>query len=326
MNQKILFCRISWKKEYKTEDGAWNGGQFVEDNEEGGERHNFLPFRGYCYGYFQPTGATNGKDGAEVNTNINRLGANGADSIDNIDIIWIAKNPQVGGRWVVGVYKNATVYKESQIIKGDKRRKVCVYRAKATECDSFVLPERIRNIKIPATLPIMRAGVYYHFEPYEYPAFSKNLKNLLKTGKKMCEKIEKEENDRIRKYGKGGESEEHKKLKRYAQKHPELFGVSRNAKSNVEYPLPSGDLLDVLFKDGDKWTAVEVKSCRSDDNDLKRGIYQCVKYRAVLEAMKKAEKCPQKLEVFLLSEKPLSDSLKQLSKKLGVKTKLHKRT
>ena len=46
MNQKILFCRISWKKEYKLEDGAWNGGKRITDHEEGGERHNFLPFRG----------------------------------------------------------------------------------------------------------------------------------------------------------------------------------------------------------------------------------------------------------------------------------------
>ena len=314
MNQKILLCRISWKKEYKLEDGAWNGGK---NNKEGAERHNFLPFRGYCYGYVQPS-----KKGKRVNMNISKLGAAQQDDhIDNITVIWVATKPKVRGRWVVGVYKNATVYRESQSIKGDIRRKSDVYRAKATKCGSFVVPENTRNIRIPNDILRGRASVYYDYDlnHKKYPTFSTDIELLLDKGVEHCE------NNRG-KYGTGGESEEHKKLKGYAQEHPELFGVSRNAKSNVEYPLPSGDLLDVLFKDGDKWTAVEVKSCRSDDNDLKRGIYQCVKYRAVLEAMKKAEKCPQNLEVFLLSEKPLPNSLKPLSKELKIKTKLPKQT
>ena len=317
MNQKILLCRISWKEDYKLEKEAENGGQFVKDHGNGGERHNFLAHRGHYYGYVQPSGKSE-----SVNMNISKLGAGQQDDhIDNITVIWVATKPKIGGRWVVGVYKNATVYRESQSIKGDKRRESDVYRAKATECGSFVVHKDTRNIRIPDDILRGRASVYYDYDlnHKKYPTFSTDIKLLLDKGVEHCE------NNR-RKYGTGGESEEHKKLKGYAQEHPELFEVSPNAKSNVEYPLPSGDFLDVLFKDGDKWTAVEVKSCRSDDNDLKRGIYQCVKYHAVLEAMKKAEKCPQNLEVFLLSEKPLPKSLKPLHEELEIKIKLPKRT
>lgn len=36
---------------------------------------------------------------------------------------------------------------------------------------------------------------------------------------------------------------------------------------------------------GAEYVAVEIKSVISDVSDIQRGLYQCVKYRAVLEAM-----------------------------------------
>ena len=52
----------------------------------------------------------------------------------------------------------------------------------------------------------------------------------------------------------------------------------------MEHPFASGDRLDVLFKNGSEWVGVEVKGPASDDLDLKRGLFQCVKYQALLEA------------------------------------------
>ena len=40
----------------------------------------------------------------------------------------------------------------------------------------------------------------------------------------------------------------------------------------------------VLFKNNNGIVGVEVKSILSDDADLRRGIYQCVKYKHLLEA------------------------------------------
>ena len=42
----------------------------------------------------------------------------------------------------------------------------------------------------------------------------------------------------------------------------------------------------MLFYYGPEGTvAVEVKSVDSDEVDLRRGVFQCIKYRAVMEAM-----------------------------------------
>lgn len=84
------------------------------------------------------------------------------------------------------------------------------------------------------------------------------------------------------------EGEKHKALKEYIYNHPEAIGIKKVAYRYMEYTLLSGDRLDVFLKlkDGTQ-IAVEVKSEISDDADILRGIYQCVKY----DAVSKAERC-----------------------------------
>lgn len=57
--------------------------------------------------------------------------------------------------------------------------------------------------------------------------------------------------------------------------------------SFLEYPLPTCDQTDVLFKSPSDCIAVEVKSSVSDGYpfDHERGLYQTVKYAALLKAM-----------------------------------------
>lgn len=70
------------------------------------------------YGYVEPGGRIN----------LERLGAArlgvvyGADSVSDILIVWTAKRPQ-GGIYIVGWYKNATVYRDYQDPTGMLRRK-----------------------------------------------------------------------------------------------------------------------------------------------------------------------------------------------------------
>lgn len=86
--------------------------------------------------------------------------------------------------------------------------------------------------------------------------------------------------------GGNGEGEHHRRLKEYVRHHPELVGVGkRHSPGNVEERLPSGDSIDVFFNAGQEWVGVEVKPESSDPVDLTRGLYQCVKYTAVLRAM-----------------------------------------
>ena len=88
----------------------------------------------------------------------------------------------------------------------------------------------------------------------------------------------------------GGESESHRKLKEFIASHPEAvdlpYGTSRG---KTEYPLPSGDKLDISFATKNGWVAVEVKSKISTEADIARGLYQCVKYVAVMRAVEASE-------------------------------------
>lgn len=81
------------------------------------------------------------------------------------------------------------------------------------------------------------------------------------------------------------ESEAHKRLKTYISEHPELIGVGREAApGSEEYVLPSADEIDVLFYEAGWLIGVEVKALNANDDDLLRGIFQCVKYRELLRA------------------------------------------
>ena len=119
--------------------------------------------------------------------------------------------------------------------------------------------------------------------------------------------------------GHGGEGPQHKALKEYIFAHPESIGIRNVAKKDTEYILLSGDKLDVYFeqKDGSR-IAVEVKSMISSSDDILRGLYQCVKYKAVLEAENKTHGNFGNTSSCLVIEGSLSESNQQVKDSLGV--------
>jgi hypothetical protein len=125
-----------------------------------------------------------------------------------------------------------------------------------------------------------------------------------------------------RPHGGGGESPEHKALKEHVYNNPNLVQVDHSYMGFREYSFPSLDAVDVLFKSCDQWVAVEVKSRTSDqfEGDFERGLYQCVKYRALLEAMKSDSHyaVPDKFRVVLLLETKLPQQYRSTAKALGV--------
>jgi hypothetical protein len=127
-----------------------------------------------------------------------------------------------------------------------------------------------------------------------------------------------------RRYGGNGESPAHRNLKRFVRDHPELFGAADGQWECIEeYILPSLDSIDVLFKSPTRWIAVEVKSRVSDSfpGDYERGVYQCVKYKALLSAMTNdpAYRVPINIDALLVLETRLPTALKKLSEKLGIR-------
>ncbi|MEB1100763.1 hypothetical protein VDR81_14515 [Xanthomonas campestris pv. campestris] len=89
---------------------------------------------------------------------------------------------------------------------------------------------------------------------------------------------------KVGRYG-GGESKKHKALKCWVAKNPGKFKEFGNyVEGGVEEFLQSGDSVDVMLVGPSSRLAVEVKASNASQEELKRGIFQCVKYRATLEA------------------------------------------
>lgn len=116
-----------------------------------------------------------------------------------------------------------------------------------------------------------------------------------------------------------GEGPKHKALKDYIYAHPESIGLRNIALKDTEFVLLSGDRLDVYFVQNDGTRiAIEVKSKVSPDDDILRGLYQCVKYKAVLDAENKTHGEFGKTHSILVIEGTLSESNQQVKDSLGI--------
>lgn len=115
------------------------------------------------------------------------------------------------------------------------------------------------------------------------------------------------------------ESDEHKALKAWVSTHPGVFmDYGRFDRGAVEHKLSSGDRLDAYFSNGVECLAVEVKASTASDAELIRGIYQCIKYRAVLRAEHIAQRKPALCDAVLVSPRRLSKQGRMLAKRLHV--------
>ena len=84
------------------------------------------------------------------------------------------------------------------------------------------------------------------------------------------------------------ESKEHRRLKEYVAKHPKIIGLPANTPAGkTEYVFYSADTADVVFHSTKHLVGVEVKSRISNNADLNRGIFQAIKYQALLRAEQK---------------------------------------
>ena len=117
----------------------------------------------------------------------------------------------------------------------------------------------------------------------------------------------------------GGEGERHRKLKEFVAANPSVIDLSSKTKrGTVECYLPSGDSLDVSFSNSAEWVAAEVKSSISSETDIVRGLYQCVKYQAVMQAVEASENRPRNARAVLVLESKIPRQLVALKNILGV--------
>ncbi len=120
------------------------------------------------------------------------------------------------------------------------------------------------------------------------------------------------------KYG-GGEGEDHKRLKNYVATHPQVINLpSTSDHGRTEVLLPSGDSIDVSFRRPNEWIAAEVKPINAPVADVLRGLLQCVKYKAVMEAVQAIECEPRAADAVLVLQGKLPFSLIPVRNTLGI--------
>ena len=121
----------------------------------------------------------------------------------------------------------------------------------------------------------------YWTKVYEYPYWADVLEEL---DLEPAPVPAADEIEAARRFG-GGEGEEHRALKAFLCHNPHLVGLRAGSPAGEpEICLPSGDSVDVVFESARYIHAVEVKPANAPVADVTRGLFQCVKYRAVIRA------------------------------------------
>jgi len=118
-------------------------------------------------------------------------------------------------------------------------------------------------------------------------------------------------------YG-SGEGEKHKQFKLLISENPNLIGLKGFTKGNIEHIFPSLDSIDVYFQNNTTIVGVEVKSETSNTNDVLRGLFQCKKYEALIEAENCVNGIRKEIKVLLALEKELPIELLSIKNILSV--------
>lgn len=181
--QPILFFNTAWMDFYEgiNEDTEIHGGgSYVEEYGYGHEIYNFKNIKGKVYGYAQPNGRNN----------LERLGAEkDAESLLGVLLIFTATHKD-GGTFIVGWYKNATVYSQYQETRM-KERKYCDeyigYYAVADAKDAVLL-NRDERVMLFEPIPKGKGGMGHSNVWY---ADADNMKDFKKRVARFIDTYEK---------------------------------------------------------------------------------------------------------------------------------------
>ncbi len=116
----------------------------------------------------------------------------------------------------------------------------------------------------------------------------------------------------------GGEGEAHKSLKYWVMHNPKVFRKYGHFRiGRTEFRTESGDEIDVLFENDRSWLGVEVKAS-NNEAEMWRGMFQCIKYRALMRAMCSQRNQARVIQSILVVEFHPTNKIKQLAKRLNV--------
>ena len=186
MSEKIIFCNTGWMDFYRglINDTIVGGGKYVDRMGWGGEMLNYKSFANNLYGYVQPK--IDKKYNNPSTIKLEKLGASDTDEdFSGVTVVWTATDPDNGGTYIVGWYKNATVYRHYQDPpKNSKRRyknNSLGYFISAKNKDGKLLPidERIVQVQRQKKNWMGQSNVWY---ADNNPEFVKEVKDYIFKG------------------------------------------------------------------------------------------------------------------------------------------------
>ena len=126
MIDRVLVCNVGWMDEYNglgKGDSIHGGAGFVRKKKWGSEIYNFRVHKGRVYAGLFPGRFKKHYKGI----NISNIGA----------LIWTAPRRPSGGTFVVGWYKNATVYRTEQDEPPGSRRQIPKRKSDSPKMENF---------------------------------------------------------------------------------------------------------------------------------------------------------------------------------------------
>ena len=166
-HHKILFANIGWMISYNgqsSKDKISGGGAYSDIDKH--EAFNFQDLNGKCYGYIQLAGDRIDLQRIDPNVSQNE------DYLDDITIVWFATNPVIGGSWIVGWYKHATVFRDCQKSNAPQRNGYGYYvMADEGDCTLLSVDERVMQIPRQIKNYPGRSNIWYadakEIEPFK---------------------------------------------------------------------------------------------------------------------------------------------------------------
>lgn len=137
--KNVIFFNIGWMINYRgqtSRDELLGDFKYIKNNGTGNEQYNFLPSDGYCYGY------------APVpSLDLTNLGGDkDSEKLNNVTVIFFSRDKNRGEAYIVGWYRNATVYRSLQKREGKDTYYIC----KARKEDGVCVKEHLRTFRIPS--------------------------------------------------------------------------------------------------------------------------------------------------------------------------------
>ncbi|WP_300631976.1 DUF3883 domain-containing protein, partial [uncultured Duncaniella sp.] len=182
---RILFANIGWMVSYKGQsisDKISGGGSYSDADKH--EAYNFQELNGKCYGYVQAKSDT---------INICRIDSSVYDAVQKIEdvlVVWFATNPVVGGSYIVGWYKHATVFRNYQSSRSTQRNCYGYYiTASAADCTLLPVDDRVKQIPRQVKNYPGRSNIWYaDSEDAEVKTFRKDIISYIESYKSVVKK------------------------------------------------------------------------------------------------------------------------------------------